>query len=45
MRRERFVNRELPRIFQEMELLGMEINDLKEYYEGFFKAKKDEKDN
>ena len=32
MRRERFVNRELPRIFQEMELLGMEINDLKEYY-------------
>ena len=45
MRRERFVNRELPRIFQEMELLGMEINDLKEYYEGFLKAKKDEKDN
>lgn len=45
LRRERFVNRELPRIFQEMELLGMEINDLKEYYEGFLKAKKDEKDN
>ena len=45
MRRERFVNRELPRIFQEMELLEMEINDLKEYYEGFLKAKKDEKDN
>ncbi|MBO4614985.1 MAG: GntR family transcriptional regulator [Bacteroidales bacterium] len=45
LRRERFVNRELPRIFQEMELLGMDISELKEYYDGFLKAKKNEKDN
>jgi DNA-binding transcriptional regulator YhcF (GntR family) len=45
LRREKFVNRELPRIFQEMELLGMDISELKEYYDGFLKAKKNEKDN
>ena len=45
LRRERFVNRELPRIFQEMELLGMNISELKEYYDGFLKVKKNEKDN
>jgi len=45
LRRERFVNRELPRIFQEMELLGMDISELKEYYDGFLKEKKNEKDN
>lgn len=45
LRREKFVNRELPRIFQEMELLGMNISELKEYYDGFLKAKKNEKDN
>jgi len=45
LRRERFVNRELPRIFQEMELLGMDISELKEYYDEFLKAKKDEKEN
>ena len=45
LRRERFVNRELPRIFQEMELLGIDISELKEYYDGFLKAKKDEKEN
>ena len=45
LRREKFVNRELPRIFQEMELLGIDISELKEYYDGFLKAKKNEKDN
>ena len=45
LRREKFVNRELPRMFQEMELLGMDISELKEYYDGFLKAKKNEKDN
>ena len=45
LRREKFVNRELPRIFQEMELLGMDISELKEYYDGFLKAKKNEKYN
>ena len=45
LRRERFVNRELPLIFHEMELLGMDISELKEYYDGFLKAKKDEKEN
>ena len=45
LRRERFVNHELPRIFQEMELLGIGIDELNDYYNGFLKVKKDEKDN
>lgn len=45
LRRERFVNKELPHIFQEMELLGIEIGELSEYYNEFLKAKKDEKEN
>ena len=45
LRRERFVNKELPHIFQEMELLGIEIGELIEYYNEFLKAKKDEKEN
>ena len=45
LRRERFVNKELPHIFQEMELLGIEIGELSEYYNEFLKAKKDGKEN
>lgn len=45
LRRERFVNKELPHIFQEMELLGIGINELNEYYNEFLKGKKNEKDN
>lgn len=45
LRRERFVSRELPHIFQEMDLLGMNISELKEYYDDFLKQKKNEKEN
>jgi len=45
LRRERFVNKELPHIFQEMELLGIGIGELNEYYNEFLKCKKNEKDN
>ena len=44
-RRERFVNKDLPCMFQEMELLGIGISELNEYYNGFLKAKQNEKDN
>ena len=45
LRRERFVNKELPRIFQEMDLLGMNLVELNEYYNDYLKAKEDEKGN
>jgi len=45
LRRERFVNKELPRIFQEMELLGMDLVELNEYYNDYLKTKEDEKGN
>lgn len=40
-RRSEFLRQELPRLFQSMQLLNIEIDDIREYYSKFEEAKKD----
>ncbi len=39
MRKNRFVNRDLPAVFQEMNLLGISISELNDYYNEFINKK------
>lgn len=39
IRKSRFVTKDLPAIFQEMELLGISISELNEYYNNFINSK------
>ena len=41
-RRSEFLRQELPRLFQSMQLLDIEIDEIREYYSKFEEAKKDE---
>lgn len=40
LRKENFVNQELPRIFREMDLLNLSLEDVKSYYEQHVKGRK-----
>ncbi len=45
LRKERFISKSLPAVFQEMELIGINISELNNFYNEYLKNKQNEKEN